>query len=86
MTFEFTPEQQQLLERAARSGMSPEDVLVQAFAVIQNQFDCADWMAADRERIAAHIEEGFRQAERGELIEGDDVSRILNERHSKHPL
>lgn len=84
MTLELKPDQQQLLERAAQAGMNPEDVLDQAFAVIRNQFEHADWMTADREAIAAHIEEGFLQAERGELMNGDEVVRMLKERHEQH--
>jgi len=52
-----------------------ERVLDQAFAVIQEQYQ--DWMLADRDAIAAQIEEGFRQADRGELIDADEALRIL---------
>jgi predicted transcriptional regulator len=36
-----------------------------------------------REAIAAHIEEGFAQAERGELIDEDDVIAMLRRRRRK---
>ncbi|HZB88276.1 MAG TPA: hypothetical protein VE291_06435 [Terracidiphilus sp.] len=85
MNLELKPGQQQLLERAAQAGMSPEDVIDQAFAVIQSQYDQADWMLEQRESIAVHIEEGFLQAERGELIDGGDVAGILDERHARRP-
>jgi hypothetical protein len=65
--------------------MSPEDIQDQAFAVIQNQFEYADWMTADCKEIAGHaghIEEGFLDAERGDFIDGDHVTRMLDERHS----
>jgi hypothetical protein len=67
MIFELKPAQQKVLDRAARSGMSPEDMLDQAFAVIQEQYRNEDLLLADREAIAAQIAEGFAQAERGEL-------------------
>ena len=38
MILELKPEQQKVLDRAAQSGMSPEDVLDQAFAVIHEQY------------------------------------------------
>ncbi len=84
MTLELKPDQQQLLQRAALAGMNPEDVIDQAFAVIRDQFEHSNWMTADRERIAAHIEEGFLQAERGEFMDGDEVIRVLKERHEQH--
>ena len=44
------------------------------------QHAALDWMLEQREAIAAHIEEGFAQAERGELIDGDDVITMLRRR------
>ena len=38
MIFELKPAQQKVIDRAARSGMNPEEVLDQAFAVIQEQY------------------------------------------------
>jgi predicted transcriptional regulator len=75
MILELKPAQQQVLDQAARSGMSTEEVLDQAFAIIQEQYQ--DWMLADKEAVAAQIEEGFAQAERGELIDAEQVSQIL---------
>ena len=42
-----------------------------------------DWMIEQREEIAAHIAEGFAQAERGELIDGDIVIAMLRERRAQ---
>jgi predicted transcriptional regulator len=36
-----------------------------------------DWMLEQREAISAHIETGFAQAERGELIDGDAAIEML---------
>jgi hypothetical protein len=44
MILELKPEQQKVLDRAAQSGMTPEDVLDQAFAVIGEQYRNDDWM------------------------------------------
>jgi predicted transcriptional regulator len=86
MILEIKPEQQRILDRAAQSGMSPEEVLDQAFAVIHEQFRNEDWMLADREAIAAQIEEGFAQAERGELVDADQAVRILKESRAKRRI
>jgi hypothetical protein len=80
MILELKPEQQKLLDRAARSGMSPEEVLDQAFAVIGEQYRNEEWMLAGRDEIAAHIAEGFAQAERGELTDGEEAVRMLRAR------
>ena len=80
---ELKPEQQKILDRAARSGMSPEEVLDQAFAVIRQQYGNEDWMLADKGAIAAQIETGFAQAERSELIDAEKAIQILRERRGK---
>ena len=79
---DLKPEQQAVLERAAQSGMSPEELIDQAFAVIDEQQKHSGWMLAERESIAAHISGGFAEAERGELLDGDEARRILRERRS----
>jgi predicted transcriptional regulator len=86
MILEVKPEQQEVLDRAARSGMSPEEVLDQAFAVIHEQFRSGDWMMADKEAIAVQIEEGFTQAERGELVDAEEAIRILRDRRAKRRI
>jgi predicted transcriptional regulator len=83
MILELKPEQQKILDRATRSGMSPEEVLDQAFAVIHQQYGNEDWMLADKEAIAAKIETGFAQAERGELIDAEQAIEMLRERRAK---
>jgi predicted transcriptional regulator len=82
MMLQLKPEQQEVLDRAAQSGMSPEELLDQAFAVIDEQQKHGGWMLADREAIAARIAKGFAEAERGELIDADEARRILRERRS----
>jgi hypothetical protein len=82
MILELKPEQQSILKRAAESGMSPEEVLHQAFAVIHEQYRNDDWLLAGKDAIAAQIDEGFGQAERGELIDGDQVIQELRSRRA----
>ena len=86
MILELMPAQQKVLDQAARFGMSAEEVLDQVFAVLQEQYRTEDWMLADREAIAAQIEEGFAQAERGELMDADDAIQILQERRAKRRI
>lgn len=86
MILELKPAQQKVLDRAAQSGMSPEEVLDQAFAVIQAQYGNEDWWLADKEAIAAQIEEGFRQAERGELVDAEEAHRILQDRRARRRI
>jgi predicted transcriptional regulator len=40
-------------------------------------------LTPDREAIAAQIEEGFAQAERGELMDADQATRTLQDRRAK---
>jgi hypothetical protein len=88
MILELKPEQQKVLDRAAQSGMSPEEVLDQAFAVFHEQYQNEDWLLADKRAIAAQIEEGFRQAERGDLLDldADQAMQVLQERRAKRRI
>ncbi|MFZ1085373.1 MAG: hypothetical protein WAN35_10440 [Terracidiphilus sp.] len=84
MIIELKPAQQKLLDQAARSGMSAEEVFEQAFAVIQEQY--RDWMLTDRDAIAAQIAEGFAQAERGELIDAEQAIQVLQDRRTQRRI
>lgn len=86
MILELKPEQQKVLDRAAQSGMSPEEVLDQAFAVIGEQYRNDDWMLAEKEDIVARIEEGFAQSERGELVDAEHAFQILRERKTNQRI
>jgi len=86
MVLELKPEQQKVLDRAARSGMSPEEVLDQAFAVIHEQHRNEEWMLEERDAVAAQIAEGFAQAERGELVGPQEAARILHDRRAKRRI
>ena len=86
MILELKPEHQKVLDRAARSGMNPEEVLDQAFAVIQEQYRNEDWLLADKEAITSQIAEGFAQAERGDLLDAEQATAILQERRAKRRI
>ena len=82
MTIDIKPEQQRVIDLAIRSGAyeNPSEVLDQAFEIFREQLDLEDWMMDQRESVAAHIEKGFLQAERGELIDGDVAVEMLRKR------
>jgi Arc/MetJ-type ribon-helix-helix transcriptional regulator len=84
VTIDLKPEQQRVIDLAVRSGayQSPGEVLDQAFEIIREQLDLEDWMFEQRETIAAHIEKGFAQAERGELTDGDTAVGVLRQRRA----
>ncbi len=86
MLVELKPEQQRILDQVARSGMSPDEVLDQAFAVIREQYGNSDWMLKERKAVAAHIAEGFAQAERGELIDAEQAAHILQARRKNRKI
>ena len=85
MTIDLKPEQQRVIDLAVRSGayQNPGEVLDQAFEIIREQLDLEDWTLEQREEVAAHIAEGFAQAERGELTDGDAAVEILRQRRAQ---
>ena len=85
MTLNLKPEQQRVIDLAVRSGAyrNPGEVLDQALEIIREQLDLEDWMFEQREAIAAHIERGFAQAERGELLDGDAAVEMLREQRTE---
>ena len=85
MVIDLKPEQQRVLDLAVESGAykNRSEVLDQAFGIIREQLDLEDWMFGQRETIAAHVETGFLQAERGELTDGDVALGILRQRRAE---
>lgn len=85
MVIDLKPEQQRVIDLAVGSGayQNPGEVLDQAFEIIREQLDLQGWMVERHEVIAAHIETGFAQAERGELIDGDAAVQVLRQRREE---
>ena len=85
MTIDLKPEQQRVIDLAVGSGayQNPDEVLDQAVEIIREQLQLEDWMVEQREAVAAHIETGFAQAERGELIDGDAALEMLRQRRAE---
>jgi len=85
MSIDLKPEQQRVIDLAVRSGayQNPGEVLDQAFEIIREQLDLEDWMLQHREALGAHIEKGFAQAQRGELIDGAVAIETLRRRRAE---
>jgi Arc/MetJ-type ribon-helix-helix transcriptional regulator len=85
VAIDLKPEQQRVIDLAVRSGayQNPGEVLDQAFEIIREQLQLEDWMLEEREAVAAHIETGFAQAERGELIDEDRAVEMLRQRRAE---
>lgn len=72
MTVTLSPDQERRLADVLRSGVyqNAEQVLDRALEMLLAQ---EEWLAESRDEIAAAIELGYAEAERGELIDGDEV-------------
>ncbi len=72
MTIHLRPETAALIAKRIESGAfsTPEEVIERAIELLSSE---EDWLAQNRDEIASKIEEGWEQAERGELTDGDDV-------------
>src|SRR5208337_3494007 len=75
MTIILQPEHDQLIAEALRSGAyrSSEEVIKQALELLHER---DAWLAENR----AKIEEGYAAAQRGELIESDQVRAQMEEK------
>lgn len=82
MTVTLSPDQERRLADVVSSGayQNAEQVLNRALEMLLAQ---EEWLAENRGEIAAAIELGFAEAERGELIDGDEVrSRMAARKHA----
>jgi Arc/MetJ-type ribon-helix-helix transcriptional regulator len=69
MQLRISPDLEKLIKRRLSSGgyTNVEDVLRRA---LEAQDAEESWTEDERRALSAHIEEGYLQAERGELIDG----------------
>ena len=74
MQLNVPPDLETLIQKRLSSGAytSVEDVLRRA---LEAQDAEESWTEEERRASSAHIEEGYLQAERGELIDGAQVHR-----------
>jgi putative addiction module CopG family antidote len=76
MQVNLPPDLESLVNKRISSGgyTSVEDVFRRA---LEAQDAEESWTDEERRALTAHIEEGFLQAERGELIDGAQVRREI---------
>jgi hypothetical protein len=85
MEVHFAPDiQEKLVHSAAKQGRDADelvqDVLARYLADEARFFEAVDnWTDEERQAAMSHIEEGFLQAERGELIHGVQARREIEE-------
>jgi len=79
MTIHLKPELEALIREDVERGpyQSADEYVAQAVQMLHAHERS---LAEDRADIAAKIERGFAQAERGELVDGEEVWARLNER------
>jgi antitoxin ParD1/3/4 len=79
MTIHLKPELEALIQEDVERGpyQSADEFVAQAVRLLHEQ---EQWLADNRADIAAKIEYGFAQAERGELLDPVEVHARLNKR------
>jgi antitoxin ParD1/3/4 len=72
MAIHLTPEFEQLIENKVRSGSykSASEVISEALRLLEQRDRV---FALNQNEIRAKIEQGWQSAQRGELVDGDDV-------------
>jgi len=72
MSIQLTPEFEQLIENKVKSGpyKSASEVIAEALRLLEQR----DRIFADnKDAVRAKIEQGWQAAQRGELVDGDEV-------------
>ena len=72
MTVELKPEIEALIQKRLQSGTfsSAEEVIERALELLSAE---EDWLADNRDEIATQIQEGWDEAQQGELTDGQNV-------------
>jgi len=78
MQLNVPPDLETLINRRLASGAyeSAEDVLRRALEAEDAE---ENWTDEERQALSAHIEKGYLQAERGDLIDGSEARRDIQE-------
>ena len=76
MELNIPPDLETLINKRLSSGgySNAEDVLRRA---LEAQDAEESWTDEERRALSAHIEEGYQQAERGEVIDGEQARREI---------
>jgi putative addiction module CopG family antidote len=81
MTVHLKPELEAMIQADVERGLYPSvDEFVER--AVKNLHEQEEWLAHDRDVIAEQIEHGFAQAERGELVDGDGLPKLLRARRA----
>lgn len=82
MTIRLSPELEALVQQDVERGpyKSADEFVAHAVQMLHEQ---EQWLAENRGEIAAKIEHGFAQAEKGELVDGDEAFQQLRQRHEQ---
>ena len=81
-TLSFTPEQAAFVATCVASGryQSASEVVRAALRLLADQ---EAHRQAELDRVRALVKEGTEQLDRGEVVDGDDVFRELDEKHAR---
>jgi len=79
MTIELKPEAEAIIQEQLRRGTfaNPEEVVERALEFLALE---EDWLTENRSEISARVQEGWDAAQRGELIDADQVRANLTEK------
>ena len=84
MTIHLKPELEALIQPAPDVQRGPyqsaDEFVERAVEMLHEQ---EEWLAENRTEIAAQIEHGFVQAERGELVGGEEAFQTLRQRRAE---
>lgn len=81
MTIPLKPELQAIIQKDVQRGPyeSVDEFVERAVELLHEQ---EEWVSENRAEIAAQVERGFAQVERGELIDGAEAVRWLRQRRA----
>lgn len=84
MEIRLRPEIADLIKEDVQRGAyaSVDDFVEQAVSMLHEQ---EAWLSANRDDIKAKIEEGYAAAQRGELLDPEQVRTSLADMKRKHP-
>lgn len=84
MNVRLRPEIEKLIKQDVERGpyQSVDEFIERAVSMLHEQ---EAWLAENRADIKAKIDEGYAAAQRGELIDGDEVRSRMEERKRESP-
>jgi putative addiction module CopG family antidote len=76
MTVQLSPELEALVRKDVERGpyRSIDDFVEQAVTMLHEQ---EEYLAANRDKMRSAIEEGWAEAQQGELIDGEQIKRDM---------